>query len=65
MSGIAGLLSLDGEPIDQHLLSRLTKFMQFRGPDAQETWNGGRVGFGHAMLRTTFESQPAPVSLRC
>jgi asparagine synthase (glutamine-hydrolysing) len=57
MSGIAGLLSLDGEPIDQHLLSRLTKFMQFRGPDAQETWNGGRVGFGHAMLRTTFESQ--------
>ncbi len=57
MSGIAGLLSLDGGPIDQHLLSRLTAFMQFRGPDAQDTWNGGRVGFGHAMLRTTFESQ--------
>ena len=57
MSGIAGLLSLDGGPIDRCLLGRLTKFMQFRGPDAQETWNGGRVGFGHAMLRTTFESQ--------
>ena len=57
MSGIAGLLSLDGGSIDRHLLSRLTEFMQFRGPDARETWHGGRVGFGHAMLRTTFESQ--------
>ena len=57
MSGIAGLLSLDGGPIDGHLLSRLTESMQFRGPDARETWDGGRVGFGHAMLRATFESQ--------
>jgi len=57
MSGIAGLLSLDGGPIDQRLLSRMTKFMQFRGPDAQDTWHGGRVGFGHTMLSTTFESQ--------
>jgi asparagine synthase (glutamine-hydrolysing) len=57
MSGIAGLLNLDGGPIDRQLLRRMTKSMQFRGPDAQETWDGGRVGFGHAMLRTTFESQ--------
>ncbi len=52
MSGIAGLLSLDRGPIGQRLLSRISAPMQFRGPIAQETWNGGRAGFGHAMLRT-------------
>ncbi|NCF29134.1 MAG: asparagine synthetase B [Gammaproteobacteria bacterium] len=57
MSGIAGLLNLDGGPIDGRLLSRLTRFMAFRGPDAQETWDGGRIGLGHAMLRTTRESR--------
>lgn len=57
MSGIAGLLSLDGRPVDGGVLNRLTAFMAFRGPDAQETWNGGRVGFGHTMLRTTLESR--------
>jgi asparagine synthase (glutamine-hydrolysing) len=57
MSGITGLLSLDGGPVDGQILSRLTGLMAFRGPDAQETWSGGRVGFGHTMLRTTFESQ--------
>jgi asparagine synthase (glutamine-hydrolysing) len=57
MSGIAGLLSLDGVPIDERVLGRLTRFMHFRGPDAQETWCGGRIGFGHTMLRTTFEAQ--------
>ena len=41
MSGIAGLLNLDGGPIDRQLLSRLTSFMEFRGPDAQEIWDGG------------------------
>ncbi len=57
MSGIAGLLSLDGAPIDRRLLGVMTKFMHYRGPDAREIWVGDRVGFGHAMLRTTFESQ--------
>ena len=57
MSGIVGLLSLDGAPVDPRLLERMTNFMRFRGPDSQVTWNGGRVGFGHAMLCTTFESR--------
>lgn len=57
MSGIAGLLSLDGAPIDRRLLGIMTKFMHYRGPDAREIWVGDRVGFGHVMLRTTFESQ--------
>ena len=52
MSGIAGIVNLDGAPVDRDLLSRMTEFMSYRGPDAQETWVDGNVGFGHALLRT-------------
>jgi asparagine synthase (glutamine-hydrolysing) len=57
MSGIVGLLNLDGAPVDRDLLRGMTEFMAFRGPDAQESWVDGAVGFGHAMLRTTFEQE--------
>ena len=35
----------------------MTEFLAFRGPDAQTTWTEGPVGFGHALLRTTYESK--------
>jgi asparagine synthase (glutamine-hydrolysing) len=57
MSGIVGIINLDGAPVDRPLLERMTGFMAFRGPDAQNIWINGRVGFGHTMLRTTQESQ--------
>lgn len=57
MSGICGILNLDGTPIDGALLREMTEFMAFRGPDAQHIWAEGPVGFGHTLLRTTFESQ--------
>ena len=57
MSGIVGILNLDGAPIDRALLRRMTDFLTFRGPDAQHTWVDGNVGFGHALLRTTEESK--------
>ncbi len=57
MSGIAGIYNLDGAPIDRNLLQGMTEFMSYRGPDAQETWIDGHVGFGHTMLRTTFEAE--------
>jgi asparagine synthase (glutamine-hydrolysing) len=56
VSGIVGLIHIDGAPIDPHLLSRINNFMTFRGPDAQTIWSEGSVGFGHTMLRTTWES---------
>lgn len=63
MSGIVGIFHLDSGPVDRLLLRRMTEFLAFRGPDAQEIWSAGPVGFGHAMLRTTNESvrerQPA------
>lgn len=52
MSGIVGIVNLDGAPIDRELLSRMTKFMTFRGPDGVEIWTEGSVGFGNALLRT-------------
>jgi asparagine synthase (glutamine-hydrolysing) len=57
MSGIVGILNLDGSPIDRELLWRMTNLMSFRGPDAQEIWTDENVGFGHTMLRTTWEAE--------
>jgi asparagine synthase (glutamine-hydrolysing) len=57
MSGIVAIINLDGAPVERPLLERMTGFMAFRGPDAQTVWSDGPVGFGHAMLRTTWEAQ--------
>ena len=57
MSGIVGIVNLDGAPVDRELLSQMTDFLSFRGPDAQEVWVEDNVGFGHAMLRTTWEAK--------
>jgi len=65
MSGIVGILNLDGAPIEPHLLQKLTDFLAFRGPDAKQTWLDGHVGFGHTLLKTTRESanEKQPFSL--
>src|SRR5438874_13616747 len=65
MSGIVGIINLDGAPVDRLLLEQMTEYMAFRGPDAQQIWIDGHVGFGHALLRTTHESlhEQQPCSL--
>jgi asparagine synthase (glutamine-hydrolysing) len=68
MSGIVGIVNLDGAPIDHDLLQGMTDYLAFRGPDAQQVWidgNVGNVGFGHTMLRTTWEAETEhqPLSL--
>ena len=61
MSGIVGILHRDGAPLDEGLLRRLTVYQAFRGRDAQQVWvnnSGGLpVGFGHALLKTTADSE--------
>ena len=57
MSGIVGIVQLNGSPVDRTLLRRLVDLMAFRGPDAQGTWQNGQVVLGHALLRTSFESE--------
>jgi asparagine synthase (glutamine-hydrolysing) len=68
MSGICGIVQTDGAAVDRPLLLKMTSFMTFRGPDAQEVWSEGRVGFGHTLLRSTAESirerQPASLDGR-
>jgi asparagine synthase (glutamine-hydrolysing) len=56
MSGIVGIMHPDGAPVDPRLLRRMTNYLGFRGPDAQEIWIDANVGLGHAMLRTTWEA---------
>jgi len=56
MSGIVGIVNGDGMPVDCHLLKQMTEFMSYRGPDFQQIWVDGNVGFGHALLATTKES---------
>ncbi|MCL1472310.1 asparagine synthase-related protein [Argonema antarcticum] len=65
MSGIVGIVNLDGKPIDRQLLQQMTEFMAYRGPDDRHIWIDGNVGFGHALLRTTSESlrEQQPCSL--
>ena len=57
MSGIICILNCDGAPVDRDLLSRMTDYMTFRGPAAQEIWSDRNVGLGNALLRTTWESE--------
>jgi asparagine synthase (glutamine-hydrolysing) len=57
VSGIAGILNVDGSPVDRELLHTLTQYLAFRGPDAQMTWCEGFVGFGHTLLRTSPETE--------
>ncbi|PYR59194.1 MAG: asparagine synthetase B, partial [Acidobacteria bacterium] len=57
MSGIVGMLNLDGSPVDAGLLGRMTEYLAFRGPDRQRVRVTKNVGFGHALLRITEESE--------
>ena len=58
MSGIVGIVNLNGSPVDRLLLGRMTDCLAFRGPDAQETWSQGPVGLGHTLLRTVDDTRP-------
>jgi asparagine synthase (glutamine-hydrolysing) len=63
MSGIAGIVNLDGAPADVAQLERLAAALAFRGPDAADVWSKGPAGLVHTLLRTAGESggerQPA------
>jgi asparagine synthase (glutamine-hydrolysing) len=56
VSGIAGILQLEGAAVDEKLLERMTAALGFRGPDGCATWAGGTVGLGYTLLRTASES---------
>ncbi len=51
MCGIAGIVHLDGSPIETALLDRLTDALTHRGPDGRGTCVHGNVGLGHRRLK--------------
>jgi asparagine synthase (glutamine-hydrolysing) len=56
MSGIAGILNLDGRPVDTAVMERITAAMSHRGPEGAGHWVDGPVALGHRLLHTTPES---------
>ena len=55
MSGIVGLLNLDGAPVDSELLSRMTESLRSRGPDDSRTWVRQNAGLGHTLLNSSLD----------
>jgi len=56
MSGIAGILHVDGAPVEPGMIERMTAAMAHRGPDGIRHWSKGSVALGQCMLCTTPES---------
>jgi len=56
MSAIAGLVSLEGRPIERDRLGRMAKAAEIFGPDGVYLWNAGSAGFAYLKLSTTPES---------
>lgn len=65
MSGIGGILSLDGAPLDSALPARMAASLAARGPDGNRTWTAGPIGLAHALLRTgdVGDDVPQPLTL--
>jgi asparagine synthase (glutamine-hydrolysing) len=58
MSGIVGVVNLNGAPLDEGLLPKLTASLAFRGPDRQQSrLIENHVGFGYALLESTDPSR--------
>lgn len=50
MCGIAGIIHLDGQPVEEEPLARMTRSLSHRGPDGQGLRVTGAVGLGHRRL---------------
>jgi asparagine synthase (glutamine-hydrolysing) len=56
MSGICGIVNLDGRPVAPETLAAMMEAMDYWGPDGSGVWRAGPVGLGHLMLYNTPES---------
>lgn len=56
MSGISGILRLDGRPADPAEIERMLAAIAHRGPDGERTWCSGPVALGHRLLATVSHS---------
>ncbi|HEV7765637.1 MAG TPA: asparagine synthase-related protein [Thermoanaerobaculia bacterium] len=60
MSGIGGIVRLDGAPVASRDLDAMSAAIAHRGGDDNRVWSNDSVAFAHAMLRTTAESHTEP-----
>src|SRR5262245_18834269 len=50
MCGIAGILNIDGEPVDRRVLTSMRDIIAHRGPDDAGLHIDGALGLGHRRL---------------
>ncbi|MEM8639792.1 MAG: asparagine synthetase B [Cyanobacteria bacterium P01_G01_bin.54] len=55
MSGICCIFNRDGQPIAPDRLATMVNSLAVRGPDAQNCWFQGAIGFGYTRLAITPE----------
>ena len=56
MSGIAGHIRFDGEPVQAHGVAQMLRALRRRGPDRQTMHCDGNAGFAQLLLATTPEA---------
>ena len=56
MSGICGIIHLDGAPVKIEMLQKMTAAIAYRGPDGIRYWVQSNAGLAHLALHTTPES---------
>lgn len=56
MSGICGIVKLDGARVEPQLLRKMADGAAYRGPDGIRHWVQGPAGFAHLAFHTTPES---------
>ena len=57
MSGIAGLMRFDRQPVSRHELERVANALRAHGPDRSHVIVNGSIGFVHVLMRMTPEDQ--------
>jgi len=62
MSAIAGILRLDGQPVDRRDLERMAGALRAHGPDRRGVYAAGEIGLVHLLMQLTpedlFDRQP-------
>jgi asparagine synthase (glutamine-hydrolysing) len=57
MSGIAGMLRFDGQPVGRSELDRVANALRAHGPDRSDISISGSIGFVHVLMRMTPEDR--------
>jgi len=57
LSGIAGIINLNGEPLDHTILEKMLRVAGHRGPDGNHLWHRANAGLGQLLLATTPEAE--------